>query len=134
MRGGTRPGAGRPKGSPNKATVDLQDAAREYTEEALETLRAICASGQSESARVAAATALLDRGYGKPRQQLSAELTGKDGAPLADRSNSLEIFKERIDRLAQALRAPGGIPPDQAVPLNEKQSSEISPASKLDGK
>ena len=37
---------------------------------ALKTLAAICNEGQSEAARVSAASALLDRGYGKPTQQL----------------------------------------------------------------
>ena len=51
-RGGKRNGSGRPKGARNKATADLQDAAREYTPQALETLRSICADGESEAARV----------------------------------------------------------------------------------
>jgi hypothetical protein len=39
----------------------------------LKTLAAICNDGQSEAARVSAASALLDRGYGKPTQQLETE-------------------------------------------------------------
>ena len=74
-RGGKRNGSGRPKGARNKATADLQDAAREYTPQALETLRSICADGESEAARVSAANALLDRGYGKPTTHVSADMT-----------------------------------------------------------
>jgi hypothetical protein len=65
-RGGKRNGAGRPRGSRNVVGADLREAAQKYTPEALETLRSICNSGSSESARVAAASAILDRGYGKP--------------------------------------------------------------------
>lgn len=71
------PGPGRPKGSRNKVTIELAEAAQEYTEEALETLIRICRSGKSEAARVAAACALLDRGHGKPKQQIQANMQGR---------------------------------------------------------
>lgn len=74
-RGGARPGAGRPKGVPNKATASIRDAAREYTERALLTLAEVMADEeQPAAARVSAANALLDRGYGKPSQ--SVDVTG----------------------------------------------------------
>jgi len=70
--GGTREGAGRPLGSPNRATVTMKARlsvlAREYTYTAFDALVAICEHGSSETARIAAATALLDRGFGKPRE------------------------------------------------------------------
>ena len=47
-----------------------------FTDDALKTLAAICNEGQSEAARVSAACALLDRGYGKPTQQVE---TGSPG-------------------------------------------------------
>ena len=74
---GLRRGGGRPKGAVNKVTRELADAAQEYTEEALETLIRICRSGKSEAARVAAACAILDRGHGKPKQQIQADVQGK---------------------------------------------------------
>lgn len=74
--GGARPGAGRPKGSPNKATASLRDVARQYTEQAIETLVQIALAGESEAARVAAANSILDRGYGKPSQVLSGDENG----------------------------------------------------------
>lgn len=80
-RGGARPGAGRRKGSPNKATVVVRDAAQAFTEDALTTLSTIMKDGtQPAAARVAAANALLDRGHGKPKQSLEA--SGPGGAPL----------------------------------------------------
>lgn len=69
--GGRRPGAGRPTGSSNKATrqlgVRLTDLAKSYSEIAFSTLVDVAVNGTSDSARVAAANAILDRGYGKPR-------------------------------------------------------------------
>lgn len=82
-RGGKRPGAGRPKGVPNKATRPMREAAREYTEQALLTLAEIMKDeDQTGPARVAAANALLDRGYGKPAQPIDGD--GEGGAiPVA---------------------------------------------------
>ena len=98
-RGGKRAGAGRKKGSqdrrPRSSPIiianaqekrELREAAREYTERALKTLAAICSEGQSEAARVSAACALLDRGYGKPTQQVETgspgDFTGMSDAEL----------------------------------------------------
>ena len=71
-RGGKRPGAGRPAGSRNKTTNELRRSlsatAREFTPAALKALKDVASKGQSESARVAAACALLDRGWGRPAQ------------------------------------------------------------------
>ena len=71
-RGGSRNGAGRPAGSQNRATIDmkarLSALAREHTYTAFEALVDVAENGTSETARIAAATALLDRGFGKPRE------------------------------------------------------------------
>lgn len=71
--GGARPGAGRKKGSINKATADIRAAAQEYTDQALDVLFQIATAGESEAARVAAANSILDRGHGKPRQMVEVE-------------------------------------------------------------
>ena len=53
----------------------VRDIARESTTLAIETLRTIAAdTGAPHAARVSAATALLDRAWGKPAQQLSADI------------------------------------------------------------
>jgi len=72
--GGRRPGAGRPKGSRNKANRELRDLARTYTQDALDTLAHIAQKGESEAARVQASVALLDRAWGKPRAQIEANI------------------------------------------------------------
>jgi H2-forming N5,N10-methylenetetrahydromethanopterin dehydrogenase-like enzyme len=65
-----RGGAGRPTGSLNKATSEqsqrLSELAKDYTYDALLTLVDVAKNGRSDAARVSAANALLDRGYGKP--------------------------------------------------------------------
>lgn len=77
--GGRRPGAGRPAGAKTKSGKELREAARQYTVQALEVLRDIALSGESEAARVSAANALLDRGYGKPSTVLAGD---EDGGPM----------------------------------------------------
>jgi hypothetical protein len=74
QRGGKRPGAGRPKGSKDKATREqgatLGEMARTHTELALKVLADVALKGESEAARVSAANAILDRGYGRPSQAI----------------------------------------------------------------
>lgn len=72
--------SGNPSGRP-KAVGYVRDLAREHTEAAI---KALVEALKDERHRVAAATALLDRGYGKPTQ----EITGADGGPLL---GSLEV-------------------------------------------
>jgi len=83
-RGGPRPGAGRPVGAVQRARPEqkktLSDLAREHTADALNVLVLIATQGESEAARVSAANALLDRGYGKPQQ--SVEMSGPEGGPV----------------------------------------------------
>lgn len=54
-----------------KAPIEIRSLARGHTESALKTLAAIMRQPKSPAAaRVAAAQALLDRGWGKPSQPL----------------------------------------------------------------
>jgi hypothetical protein len=72
--GGKRPGAGRVKGVPNKATACIKAAASEYSEQALQTLAEIMAGADNPAAaRVGAANAILDRAYGKPKQSVDVD-------------------------------------------------------------
>lgn len=80
---------GRPKLSPElksakdlakaeikSAIVDVKAAAKECTEDAVKTLRDIMKDSQKPAAaRVGAATALLDRGWGKPMQPVEASIS-----------------------------------------------------------
>ena len=49
-----------------------------YTSEAIKCLLEICTLGTDEKARVAAAVAILDRGWGKPKQIISARIDADD--------------------------------------------------------
>ena len=77
--GGKREGAGRPSGAKNKATVEQQarltDLAREHTLEALETLVDVMRNGLTDTARMAAANAILDRAYGRPKQSVEEQIS-----------------------------------------------------------
>jgi hypothetical protein len=71
---------GRVKGTPNKATADVKTAAQAYTSEAVETLATIMRNAQMPAAaRVSAASAILDRGHGKPTQAVELDATIEAG-------------------------------------------------------
>jgi hypothetical protein len=84
QRGGKRPGAGRKPGSKSRATIEakatLSELAKQYAPDALRVLSEIMRGSESDSARVAAANSLLDRGYGKPAQAMT--LSGDADNPL----------------------------------------------------
>ncbi len=62
---------GRRKGTPNKATAEIRKYAQKYTKDALDGLAHIARTSESDSARVAAWNALLDRGHGRPAQSVA---------------------------------------------------------------
>lgn len=63
-----RPGSGRKKGVPNKTTQQMRELAQQHGPDALQCLLGIMSFGASETARIAAAREVLDRGYGKVAQ------------------------------------------------------------------
>lgn len=85
--GGKRAGAGRKPGGANRATIEmgrtLSEMARELAPDALQVLAHIMRSGKTETARLAAANALLDRGYGRPFQAEAPPPEGADAKPVA---------------------------------------------------
>jgi hypothetical protein len=67
-----------PDGQPKKKTPqELKSQARSYTNLSLQAIAHVIQNGESEQARISAAFGMLDRGWGKPSQQV--EHTGKDG-------------------------------------------------------
>lgn len=111
-RGGKRQGAGRKKGSVARATAvhkaTLGELARQYTDIAMATLASISRSGESESSRVAASVAILDRGYGRPVQALqhSGAIGSYDLTKLSDKQ--LEQLESILGPLAVADGNQGG--------------------------
>lgn len=77
---GSKPGerrGGRKPGTPNKATASIRDIAREYTDEAVNALVDVLRDNQQPAAaRVSAASAILDRGHGKPSQIIAGDEDG----------------------------------------------------------
>jgi hypothetical protein len=61
--------SGNPRGRPKKTeqVIEIEAMARRYAPQAMEALVKIATTGKSDSARVAAATAILDRAFGRPR-------------------------------------------------------------------
>ena len=59
-----------------KTLTDIRSLARSYTELAVQTLAGIAQNSESDPARVSAANALLDRGWGKPAQPVDGDGEG----------------------------------------------------------
>jgi len=67
-----------------KAPTEIRSLARSHTETAIRTLAGIMRQPKAPaSARVAAAEALLDRGWGKPKQDMT--IAGDPENPLNNR-------------------------------------------------
>jgi hypothetical protein len=97
--------SGNPGGRP-KADIELRELARKQTRKAVRVLTEIMSDKKAQSrARVLAATVLLDRAWGKPRQ----EITGAGGAPLIPHTpaDATELAKRVAFLLAAGLHASG---------------------------
>jgi hypothetical protein len=100
-KGGPSPNPG---GRP-KEVGDVRDLAKRYTAEAVETLAKIMRSEDAPpAARTAAATALLDRGYGRPAQAVDAMVTVQHSFS----EQAAEVLRELSERAKarKALEAP----------------------------
>lgn len=74
-----KPGqSGNPGGRPKKDRHIVRDAARAFTQEAVDTLVELMRNGKQEVTRINACVAILDRGWGKPAQAITG---GDDDDP-----------------------------------------------------
>ena len=81
--------SGNPGGRP-KAVKNVEEIARYYTADALHTLAQICVDeAQPAAARVTASVALLDRAWGKPKQE--HDLNHRMAASAADDADLIAI-------------------------------------------
>ena len=95
-----KPGqSGNPGGKPKlieparKILADIKLLAKEASEEAIKTLTAVMGDKAAPpAARVGAATAILDRGYGKPSQTIEANVTFLDKLSDAERIALLAVL------------------------------------------
>ena len=102
-----RPGAsGNPGGRPG-ALSDVRELAREHTPAAVAKLAHIMEKGKSEQACIAAASALLDRGWGRPTQPIAGD---NDMPPVGISGTAVATLtaEERaglVASIAESLRA-----------------------------
>lgn len=97
-----KPGPGRPKGLPNKATQEMQAFARKVT---LNDPKWVASAIERMEAGKAPhiETYLLQMGYGKPKE--TVELTGADGGPVqtVDMSKLSVKELEALEKMAQKV-------------------------------
>jgi hypothetical protein len=89
--------SGNPGGRPKKTeqVIEIEALARQYAPQAMEALVKIATTGKSDSARVAAATAILDRAFGRPRQTLDAQSEENVSYFISDRPLTAEEWEEK---------------------------------------
>ena len=123
-KGVWQPGqSGNPKGRPSiKGPVEV--LAREHTEEAVRTLGELMRNGYPDAVKGAAANALLNRGWGMPRQTVEVEADRKpvEQMTLAEVEAELaRLSPAGLRHLEERLpRGPdGGVPSrlDEPLPL-----------------
>ena len=98
-----RPGvSGNVNGRPKRAetiearrvVADVKAAARELTLDAMDTLKLVMKDPKAPpAARVGAATAILDRGWGKPTQPVDANINWTDSIPLEEKEAMLAVLE-----------------------------------------
>ncbi len=102
--------SGNPGGRP-KVVAEIRQLARERGPEAIAALVKVMTKGKSEAARVAAANALLDRGWGRPKQSDEAEITHRyvvELPPVLNKAEWLEKYG-RISEPTAALPISGAV-------------------------
>jgi hypothetical protein len=103
-RGQWQPGqSGNPKGRPS-IKGEVETLARTHTAEAVETLVDLMRNGSPDSVRVAAANALLNRGWGLPRQAIDGSLAVSPVPPKPIEKMSLAEVEAEIAALRERMR------------------------------
>jgi hypothetical protein len=87
--------SGNPSGRP-KDDLKLRELARKHTREAVETLIEVMSDKDTPpAARVNAAIAILDRGYGRPGQ--SVDMTSSDGSLASAWASAAAAIEKEIE-------------------------------------
>jgi hypothetical protein len=82
-----------------KAPTDIRSLARSHTPMAVRTLAEICKSPKcNPGARVSAAVALLDRGWGKPDQTMGLTIVDKRDAADWTRDELVAFLNDSLSR------------------------------------
>jgi hypothetical protein len=97
--------SGNPGGRP-KVVAEVKELARAHTEEAIQTLVSIMNNPKSApAARVSAANALLDRGYGKPPQHIEGQ-NANYVALLPEPCESAEEWMAQVESRRALIEGP----------------------------
>ena len=99
--------SGNPGGRP-KEVAEVRGLARQYTDEAIQTLVTLMQSAKLERTRLAAASELLDRGYGRPPQAIDLggpiQIVSYDSERLSKLSNE---DLRKLDELTKKIADTG---------------------------
>jgi len=115
-RGHFIPGrSGNPKGRRprSKQQISVENAARVYTQEALDTLVKHM-RGDDPRVFVQAANAILDRGHGKPMQSLSGRIEHLDLGQA-----HLKALQQRLSRRGVVTDVPADLPLLETQPVKQ---------------
>ena len=92
---GSKPGerrGGRKKGTPNKISTEIREAARRYGPEALRLHVKLMRASKNEDVRQRSANVILDRAYGRPAQTISK-----------DDENPLQLLMDHLEGTSRGL-------------------------------
>ena len=99
------PGSGRKSGSSNKVTKPVREIAAAYTEEAIHAIATLARNASNEGVRLRAWQELLDRGHGRPAQEVRGDVTvAQEDAPV----DIVELARDIAWIFARADRQIGG--------------------------
>jgi hypothetical protein len=83
-----------------KTPTDIRSLARSHTESALNVLAGVMNEASAPAAaRVSAATALLNRGWGMPEQKIESDVAVSYVARLPNKTNSTEEWQKQTQSL-----------------------------------
>ena len=99
--------SGNPGGRP-KILAEVRDLARSHTEESVKALVRVMRNKKAPpAATVAASTAILDRGWGKPTQYVEAGQNPLDGLTVDEQRALLEALDALPDNEGDAAQGTG---------------------------
>ncbi len=113
-----------------KARPSVRELARRHTKIAIQRIKQLCDGAESEAVQLGAANSLLDRGWGRPTQ----EITGADGGPLVVLTRSFDADEPlTIEHAGAAFTDPSGnaIEPNATTGPSTNTGSTPTPSAEL---